>query len=200
MEWNNILRKLKLKEEAYIRLNRKIDMKNYMENDSQLPTLPSGKSSLIDCNSGNTTPLSREKSFGSKDDLSEEKSSDSVAPKREKTAKTISQQRTTSPKTNGESSHKQNEASSPDCRQIGEGRQGAIVDVRSIIADHRLRHPEAVPRRSLIWHNRDFFHQVYFAISLKIAKIIQRQYNIIIVKFNLLRSNWFKYFILLLKK
>ncbi|KAF4519761.1 hypothetical protein B566_EDAN010355 [Ephemera danica] len=30
---------------------------------------------------------------------------------------------------------------------IGEGRQGPIVDVRSIIADHRSRHPEAVPRR-----------------------------------------------------
>jgi hypothetical protein len=30
---------------------------------------------------------------------------------------------------------------------IGEGRQGPIVDVRSIIADYRSRHPEAVPRR-----------------------------------------------------
>ena len=32
-------------------------------------------------------------------------------------------------------------------RQIGEGRQGPIVDVRSIIADYRSRHPETVPRR-----------------------------------------------------
>lgn len=30
---------------------------------------------------------------------------------------------------------------------IGEGRQGPILDVRSIIADYRSRHPEAVPRR-----------------------------------------------------
>ncbi|XP_012228388.1 enolase-phosphatase E1-like isoform X2 [Linepithema humile] len=149
MEWNEILRKRKLKEEAYARLERKIHMIVYMENDGQLQ-MPSTKSSLASIdweNSGNTTPISREKSFGSKDDLSEERSSDSVAPKRERTAKTTSQQRTTPPKTNGESSRKQNEASSPDSRQIGEGRQGAIVDVRSIIADHRLKHPEAVPRR-----------------------------------------------------
>ncbi|XP_059480597.1 uncharacterized protein LOC132199691 isoform X2 [Neocloeon triangulifer] len=30
---------------------------------------------------------------------------------------------------------------------IGEGRQGPILDVRSIIADYRQRHPEQVPRR-----------------------------------------------------
>ena len=30
---------------------------------------------------------------------------------------------------------------------IGEGRQGPILDVRSIIADYRSRHPETVPRR-----------------------------------------------------
>lgn len=150
LEWNEILRKRKLIEEACARLERKIHMVSYMENDNPLPVLPSAKSSLASIdweNSGNTTPVSREKSFGSKDDLSEERSSDSVAPKREKNAKTTSQQRTTPPKTNGENSRKQNDASSPESRQIGEGRQGAIVDVRSIIADHRLKHPETVPRR-----------------------------------------------------
>ncbi|XP_046681280.1 actin cytoskeleton-regulatory complex protein PAN1-like [Homalodisca vitripennis] len=30
---------------------------------------------------------------------------------------------------------------------VGEGRQGAILDVKSIIADYRSRHPENVPRR-----------------------------------------------------
>jgi len=30
---------------------------------------------------------------------------------------------------------------------IGEGRQGPIVDVQSIIADYRSKHPEGVPRR-----------------------------------------------------
>lgn len=30
---------------------------------------------------------------------------------------------------------------------IGEGRQGAIIDVQSIIADYRSQHPENVPRR-----------------------------------------------------
>lgn len=30
---------------------------------------------------------------------------------------------------------------------IGEGRQGPIIDVQSIIADYRSQHPENVPRR-----------------------------------------------------
>jgi hypothetical protein len=42
--------------------------------------------------------------------------------------------------TNGSNSNGQNTV-------IGEGRQGPILDVRSIIADYRSRHPETVPRR-----------------------------------------------------
>ncbi|KAL6435215.1 hypothetical protein ACFW04_005354 [Cataglyphis niger] len=147
MEWNEILRKRKLKEEAYARLERKIQMTAYMESDSQLPDpLPLATSSLESAewdNSDNT--ISREKSFDSKEDLAGERSLDSL--KREKAAKVSPQQRIIPPKTNGESNRKRNQTSSPESRQIGEGRQGAIVDVRSIIADHRLKHPETVPRR-----------------------------------------------------
>lgn len=149
MEWNEILRKRKLKEEAYARLERKIQMTAFMENDGQLPEpLPLATSSLGTAewdNSDNAIPVSGEKSFESKEDLTGERSSDSL--KREKDVKVSPQQRVVPPKTNGESNRKRNQASSPESRQIGEGRQGAIVDVRSIIADHRLKHPETVPRR-----------------------------------------------------
>lgn len=149
MEWNEILRKRKLKEEAYLRLERKIQTTAYMENDGQLSeTLPPARSSLSSTEwESNAISVSKDRSFGSKEDLGE-RSSDSSGSKKEKTTRISSQQRVnTPPKTNGENNRKQNDASSPESRQIGEGRQGAIVDVRSIIADHRLKHPETVPRR-----------------------------------------------------
>lgn len=106
-----------------------------MENDGQLEDLPPTSSSFESMDwesSGGATTVSKEKS---------------QIVKKEKTAKNVLQ-RTTPPKTNGESSRKQNEMSSSESRQIGEGRQGAIVDVKSIIADHRLKHPDSqVPRR-----------------------------------------------------
>ncbi|XP_011059522.1 PREDICTED: uncharacterized protein LOC105149070 isoform X3 [Acromyrmex echinatior] len=148
MEWNEILRKRKLKEEAYQRLERKIQTTAYMENDGQLSeTLPPRSSvSSAEWENNGSNSISKERSFEIKEDLGE-RSSDSSGSKKEKTPKASSQQRATPPKTNGESSRKQNEVSSPESRQIGEGRQGTIVDVRSIIADHRLKHPETVPRR-----------------------------------------------------
>lgn len=136
-----------------MRLERKIQTTAYMENDSELAeSVPARSSlSLTDWeNNGSTISASKERSkersFESKEDLSE-RSLDSLISKKEKTTRISSQQRVTPPKTNGESSRKQNDTSSPESRQIGEGRQGAIVDVRSIIADHRLKHPETVPRR-----------------------------------------------------
>ncbi|XP_011330661.1 uncharacterized protein LOC105275479 isoform X2 [Ooceraea biroi] len=144
-EWNEILKKRKLTEEAYVRLDRKIQMIDYMESDSQLP--PAGSSLETEWeNSDCVSLVPKEKHFESRDDTSAERSSDlsiSSVQKRKITA----QQRMTPPKTNGESGRKQSEASSLDSRLIGEGRQGTIVDVRSIIADHRLKHPETVPRR-----------------------------------------------------
>ncbi|XP_020293009.1 uncharacterized protein LOC109859306 isoform X1 [Pseudomyrmex gracilis] len=134
-EWNDILSKRKLKEEAYLRLQRKIQITMYMENDGQLEELPPTSSSFDSMdweNSGGATTVSKEKS---------------QIVKKEKTTKNVLQ-RTTPPKTNGESTRKQTEMSSSEIRQIGEGRQGAIVDVKSIIADHRLKHPDSqVPRR-----------------------------------------------------
>nr|XP_034182555.1 uncharacterized protein LOC117605386 isoform X3 [Osmia lignaria] len=120
MEWNEILSMRKLKEEAYLRIERRRQVMGFMEEKI---------------------------SFGSKDDLPEDSSQDSPAFKKEKSSKQSSQRQSTPPKQGGENGRKQVEALSPENRQIGEGRQGAIVDVRSIIADYRLRHPEAVPRR-----------------------------------------------------
>ncbi|XP_033300624.1 uncharacterized protein LOC117205904 isoform X1 [Bombus bifarius] len=151
MEWNEILSMRKLKEEAYLRIERRRQVMGFMEGNGQLAdTLPPASLALGPEweSSGNTTPVSKEKlSFGSKEDLPEESSQDSPAFKREKGSKQASQRQSTPPKQSGENGRKQAEALSPENRQIGEGRQGAIVDVRSIIADYRLRHPETVPRR-----------------------------------------------------
>ncbi|XP_043513503.1 myotubularin-related protein DDB_G0290005-like isoform X2 [Frieseomelitta varia] len=152
MEWNEILSMRKLKEEAYLRIERRRQVMGFMEGNGQLAdTLPPASLTLGPEweSSGNTTPVSKEKlSFSSKEDLPEESSQDSPAFKREKSAKQTSQRQSTPPKQErGENGRKQTEALSPENRQIGEGRQGAIVDVRSIIADYRLRHPETVPRR-----------------------------------------------------
>ncbi|XP_061929080.1 uncharacterized protein LOC108001103 isoform X2 [Apis cerana] len=150
MEWNEILSMRKLKEEAYLRIERRRQVMGFMEGNGQLAdTLPPASLALGPEweSSGNTTPVSKEKlSFGSKEDLPEESSQDSPAFKKEKIIKQNTQQ-STPPKQGGENGRKQTEALSPENRQIGEGRQGAIVDVRSIIADYRLRHPETVPRR-----------------------------------------------------
>ncbi|XP_076755579.1 uncharacterized protein LOC143426206 isoform X2 [Xylocopa sonorina] len=151
MEWNEILSMRKLKEEAYLRVERRRQVMGFMEGNGQLAdTLPPASLALGPEweSSGNTTPVSKEKlSFGSKEDLPEESSQDSPAFKKEKVSKQSSQRQSTPPKQSGENGRKQVEALSPENRQIGEGRQGAIVDVRSIIADYRLRHPETVPRR-----------------------------------------------------
>ncbi|XP_060812547.1 uncharacterized protein LOC132905357 isoform X1 [Bombus pascuorum] len=151
MEWNEILSMRKLKEEAYLRIERRRQVMGFMEGNGQLAdTLPPASLALGPEweSSGNTTPVSKEKlSFGSKEDLPEESSQDSPAYKREKGSKQASQRQSTPPKQSGENGRKQAEALSPENRQIGEGRQGTIVDVRSIIADYRLRHPETVPRR-----------------------------------------------------
>lgn len=151
MEWNEILSMRKLKEEAYLRIERRRQVMGFMEGNGQLAdTLPPASLALGPEweSSGNTTPVSKEKmNFGSKEDLPEESSRDSPAFKKEKTGKQGSHRQSTPPKQGGENGRKHAEALSPENRQIGEGRQGAIVDVRSIIADYRLRHPETVPRR-----------------------------------------------------
>lgn len=122
-------------------------MKAYMENENQQSLLSAGSSLHADWeNNDNINLVSREKSFNFKEDPSAEKSSDLSVSSAQK-SRIIVEQRVTPPKTNGESHQKQNDASSLENRQIGEGRQGAIVDVKSIIADHRLKHPDIVPKR-----------------------------------------------------
>lgn len=142
----------KLKEEAYLRIERKRHVIDYMESSSDLPeSLPPARISLSpkwdNTSDDNTTTLSKEKSSGSKEEgLSEEGLQEATA-KKQKMTKVTSQRRTTPPKTSGANSRKQNEGTNLEYRQIGEGRQGAILDVTSIIAKHREEHPESVPRR-----------------------------------------------------
>ncbi|XP_043490746.1 protein kinase C-binding protein 1-like isoform X2 [Polistes fuscatus] len=152
MEWNEILCMRKLKEEAYLRIERKRQVLGFMEGNRQLgETLPPASLSLGPDweSSDSTTPVSKEKcSFESKEDvIPEESSQDLPTFKKEKSSKASSHRQVTPPKQTGENGRKQMEAMSPENRQIGEGRQGTIIDVRSIIADHKLRHPEHVPRR-----------------------------------------------------
>lgn len=150
LEWNEILSMRKLKEEAYLRIERRRQVLGFMEGNRQLgETLPPASLSLGDWESSDsTTPVSKEKcAFESKEDVPEETSQDLPTFKKEKNSKGSSNRQTTPPKQTGENGRKQTEAMSPENRQIGEGRQGTIVDVRSIIADYRLRHPEMVPRR-----------------------------------------------------
>lgn len=151
MEWNEILSMRKLKEEAYLRVERRRQVLGFMEGNRQMgETLPPASLSLGPEweSSDSTTPVPKEKcSFDSKEDVPEETSQDLPAYKKEKSSKASSHRQVTPPKQTGENGRKQTEAMSPENRQIGEGRQGTIVDVRSIIADYRLRHPEMVPRR-----------------------------------------------------
>lgn len=90
---------------------------------------------------------SRERSLESKSDLSEESSSNVTPTKKQNVAKAASQRQTASSKSSGENSRKQNEMSSSESRQIGEGRQGARVEVTSIIANHRKLFPDLAPKR-----------------------------------------------------
>lgn len=149
VEWNEILSMRKLKEEAYLRVERRRQVLGFMEGNRQGEALPPASMSLADWESSDsTTHASKEKCmFESKEDVPEETSQDLPTFKKEKNSKASSHRQSTPPKQTGENGRKQTEAMSPENRQIGEGRQGTIVDVRSIIADYRLRHPEIVPRR-----------------------------------------------------
>lgn len=128
MEWNEILSMRKLKEEAYLRLERRRQILGFMEsNGSDNLGLPPASLALIQQN------FEQRGLLVPKDEPKRDRAS--------KAAASIYQQATKME--NGP----RIDAQSPEHRQIGEGRQGPIVDVRSIIADYRLRHPETVPRR-----------------------------------------------------
>ncbi|XP_057322720.1 uncharacterized protein LOC130666081 isoform X2 [Microplitis mediator] len=183
MEWNEILSMRKLKEEAYLRVERKRQVMGYLENNNgqisdSLPPAslslmpewaeshrdasqerraqetPSGTEVIHDerVNSRSRIEASREDSQTMEEDISPgiSKGDDEVANLSQKSSRNSSgmsskhnQQQLIDGRKQRRSAAEQN----LDNRQIGEGRQGPIVDVRSIIADYRLRHPETVPRR-----------------------------------------------------
>ncbi|XP_074105641.1 uncharacterized protein LOC141531629 isoform X1 [Cotesia typhae] len=185
MEWNEILSMRKLKEEAYLRVERKRQVMGFLENNNgqMSDSLPPASLSLMSewseshreasqerraqetpsatevtheerVNSRLRVEAGRENLQATEDEipLAISKGDDEVANLSQKSSRNASgvsskhqhqQQQLVDGRKQRRSAGEQN----LDNRQIGEGRQGPIVDVRSIIADYRLRHPETVPRR-----------------------------------------------------
>ena len=129
----------KLKEEAFLRIERRRQVVNFME----------GNEKLSDMRTASNTTMKEKCGFLSRDDQGEIFPQDnSGLYKNEKTSKSHSQQQSGQNPSNKQTADARKQADAlNENRQIGEGRQGPIVDVRSIIADYRLRHPETVPRR-----------------------------------------------------
>lgn len=148
-EWNEILYTRKLTEEAYVRLQRKRQMMKLTNSETQPEDVPPTSFEATWANSDETPKetASRERSFELRSELSEESSLNASPNKKQNVAKVASQRQTVSAKSGGENSRKHNETSSPETRQIGEGRQGARVDVTSIIANHRKMFPDPAPKR-----------------------------------------------------
>ncbi|CAG5090161.1 Protein of unknown function, partial [Cotesia congregata] len=189
MEWNEILSMRKLKEEAYLRVERKRQVMGFLENNNgqMSDSLPPASLSLMSewseshreasqerraqetpsasdvtheerVNSRLRVEVGRENLQGTEDEipLAISKGDDEVANLSQKSSRNASG---VSSKHQHQHQHQQQQLvdgrklrrsageQNLDNRQIGEGRQGPIVDVRSIIADYRLRHPETVPRR-----------------------------------------------------
>ncbi|XP_034951634.1 uncharacterized protein [Chelonus insularis] len=181
MEWNEILSMRKLKEEAYLRVERKRQVMGFLEsNNGQMSdSLPPASLSLVPEWEESRQDMSQDRtrntqeSANNPENIHEERMTTrsrlevlrenlhateddtvSIVTKSDNEIANLSQksQRSTSgssSKPGGESGRKLRRSIEQhlDNRQIGEGRQGPIVDVKSIIADHRLRHPETVPRR-----------------------------------------------------
>lgn len=176
MEWNEILSMRKLKEEAFLRVERRRQVMGFLEsNNGQISdNLPPASLSLIpeweqshrdpsrerrniqDSLSGAEVTMHDERSRLRLDSCRDDSQTadDDLSGKRDEEGTNLSQK--SQRKRSGSSSKHPNDGTRKqrrsidanlDARQIGEGRQGPIVDVRSIIADYRLRHPETVPRR-----------------------------------------------------
>ncbi|XP_011308873.1 uncharacterized protein [Fopius arisanus] len=150
MEWNEILSMRKLKEEAYLRVERKRQVLGYLESNGQITeTIPSASLSLAP----DWEPPVHQDPQPPKDipqDLGHPPVSKSPLEPQTIPQKSQSRQLTVSQVSNRlpqEKRSKRTQDVHQDSRQIGEGRQGPLLDVRSVIAEHRLRHPETVPRR-----------------------------------------------------
>lgn len=125
-EWNNLIRLRKLKEEMFLRLQRRrqvmlLDAPDWESDDAKdrpPPIVLKGGQPLV------VVPPSVKVPDSAKPGARPHRP---ILPKPAAVA--------TPPAGNGQNP------------VIGEGRQGPILDVRSIIADYRSRHPETVPRR-----------------------------------------------------
>lgn len=153
MEWNRVLTMRKLKEEAYLRIERRRQVINFMEGSDKLTIsemLPPTSDLDWESRKGASNASIKEKcGFPMRDEHGEGISQDnSGLYKSEKISKSLLQQHPVQNVHNKQTADARKQADAlTENRQIGEGRQGPIVDVRSIIADYRLRHPETVPRR-----------------------------------------------------
>ncbi|XP_043474848.1 trichohyalin-like isoform X2 [Leptopilina heterotoma] len=153
MEWNRVLTMRKLKEEAYLRVERRRQVVNFMEGHDRLNDLLPSMNSAHDSHDWEAKKLGNIKEKcafptvrgggGVGDDeqnILYKNNSDKISKSLQQTAQNLSNRLSAD-------ARKQAADLLGDNRQIGEGRQGPTVDVRSIIADYRLRHPESVPRR-----------------------------------------------------
>lgn len=152
MEWNRVLTMRKLKEEAYLRVERRRQVVNFMEGHDRLNDLLPSMNSAHDSHDWEAKKLGNIKEKcafptvrgGGGDDeqniLYKSNNSDKISKSLQQTAQNLSNRLSAD-------ARKQAADLMGENRQIGEGRQGPTVDVRSIIADYRLRHPESVPRR-----------------------------------------------------
>lgn len=135
-EWNNILHLKKVKEELLLRMQRKrqVLLLNSEKGDSQTEWDLAGEAQLADMLEKNKDGLKASSGLMMVPIVSS-------SPANSRTTgptKSNSRPRSILPKPGF------NPNDYSECRQ---GRQGPILDVRSIIADYRQRHPETVPRR-----------------------------------------------------
>lgn len=163
-EWNQILYTRKLTEEAYVRLQRKRQMMRLTNSATQPEDVPptSLEARWLNSDGAPRETGSRERSFELRSDISEENSLNASPAKKQNVAKVTSQRQTASSKSSGENSRKQMETLSLETRQVGEGRQGARVEVTSIIANHRKMFPDTAPKRYIS------FDRIHFIVNVHI--------------------------------
>lgn len=130
-EWNNILHLKKVKEELLLRMQRRRQVLLLNSEKDTTEWDLAGEAQLADM-------LEKNKDGLKSNLMMVPIVSSSPANSKLMQTKTHSKPRSILPKQTF------NEYTNNECRQ---GRQGPILDVRSIIADYRQRHPETVPRR-----------------------------------------------------
>ncbi|XP_015111642.1 uncharacterized protein LOC107037544 isoform X2 [Diachasma alloeum] len=157
MEWNEILSMRKLKEEAYLRVERKRQVMGFLGNtNGQIAeSIPPASLSLAPDWEPPAPPQEPPAPTEAPKDspppeeppppVKKSPERQIIPPKSQNRQLTVSQVSARPPQ--DQKHQKRILDVQLDARQIGEGRQGPLLDVRSVIAEHRLRHPETVPRR-----------------------------------------------------